>query len=280
MTSCVFCGQTNVKMSKEHVFGDWISRYFIEELGVDLKGVAEMVDVDGQITQFPTTPFQQKVRIVCKPCNEGWMSKLENDVMEMLKLMMIGKPVMLRSNAKKHLAFWCAKTALVLDHLHPQHRIVPEAHYRELFERKRALSNQVILVAYRSVPTEAAGQLLGSALKQPVLNVQVPSESFASMAGEVQKHAADGHQMYKITFAVGNFATLVFGHDFPMSVSVNSPRPIAKHIWPINQRFEWSSDLSVDQIGGLPAFHASFAPNRTQTLPDNIPGRVDTDTSA
>jgi len=267
-------------MSNEHVFGDWISRYFIKELGVDLKGVAEIVDADGHVTQFPTTPFQQKVKIVCKACNEGWMSKLETDVMGMLKLMMIGKPVMLRSNAKKVLAFWCAKTALVLDHLHPQNRIVPDAHFSELFDRQRALNGQVVLVAYRSVPTEAAGQLLASALKQPVVNVQIPAESFASIAGEVQRHAADGHQMYKITFAVGNFAALVFGHDFPMPMNVNSPRPIAKHIWPINQRFRWSSGLSVDQIGGLPAFHAAFAPSQTETLPDNVPGRVATETSA
>ena len=280
MASCVFCGKNNVKMTDEHVFGDWISRYFIKELGVELKGVAEIVDADGRVTQFPTTPFQQKVKIVCKPCNEGWMSTLEASVIDLLKPMMIGKSVMLRNNAKKRLAFWCAKTAFVLDHLHPHNRVVPDSHFHELFDRQRALNSQVILVAYRSVTKEAPGQLLASALKQPVVNIQIPTDSFPSIAEEVQKHVADGRLMYKITFAIGNFVALVFGHDLPMSMNVNSPRPIARHIWPINQRFRWSSELSIDQIGGLPAFHAAFGPSQTDTMPDNVPGKVDTGTSA
>lgn len=274
MNACVFCGRTGVKMTREHVFGDWISKYFIEELGIDLNGSAEIVNADGSATYYPITPFQQTVNIVCKQCNEGWMSELEVSVMNRLKLMITGKSVMLRSNAQRNLAFWCAKTALVLDHLHPQSRIIPDLHFNEMFESRSALKSQVVLVAYRSVTTERPGQLLASALKQPVLNIQVDSASFSTTAEQIQSYAATGHRMYKVTFAVGNFAALVFGHDFPMPMSLNSPRPISKHIWPLNQRFQWSNELSVDRIGGLPAFHAAFAPSDKGDLPEDVPGRI------
>jgi hypothetical protein len=74
--ACVFCGTTTEKITKEHVFPDWISELFGREPG----GTAEMVESDGSIQAFPTVPFQQQVRVVCKPCNEGWMADLESDV--------------------------------------------------------------------------------------------------------------------------------------------------------------------------------------------------------
>jgi len=71
---CVFCGTTTAKITNEHVFADWISEPFRHEP----VGTAEMVESDGSTRAFPAVPFQQKVRVVCKPCNEGWMSSLED----------------------------------------------------------------------------------------------------------------------------------------------------------------------------------------------------------
>jgi len=272
---CVFCGDDANRLTDEHVFGDWISKFFIDELGVQLDGMSEIVDVKGNVKRYPQVPFQQKVKIVCKKCNEGWMSRLESSVISDLKVMMSGKPKMLRHNLKRRLAFWCAKTALVLDHMHPQNMIVPESHFRELYEQQSALRSQVVLVAFRSVTKEQPGELLASALKQPVTNVQVPISSPA-LTQSIQQNVAEGHAMYKITFAIGNFVALVFGHDFPMPLHLNSPHPIARHIWPINQRFLWSSELSIDSIGGLPAFHAAFAPNPDEKIPVNAPGQIKT----
>jgi hypothetical protein len=271
--ACVFCGDDTYGITAEHVFGDWISKFFTQELGVQLEGLAELVSADGTSRKYPMTPFQQTVKIACKSCNNGWMSDLEKSVMDDLKVMMKGQPKMLRAAAKQRLAFWCAKTALVADYLHPKQRIVPDAHFRDLFTHRSALRSQFVLLGFRSVTAEQPGELLASILKQPVLNVDIPTDFLPSHREQILRYAAEGHIMYKVTFAVGNVAALVFGHDFPMGVGINSPRPIAKHIWPISRRFKWSDELSIDAIGGLPAFHAAFGPGPdASALPMNVPG--------
>ena len=273
--ACVFCGDDTHGTTGEHVFGDWVSEFFIKQLKVDeFSGTSELVASDGSSIKFPMTPFQQRAKIVCEKCNSGWMSRLETSVMDDLKVMMVGQPKMLRSAARQRLAFWCVKTALVLDHMHPRERIIPDSHFRDLFNLKGPLPGQVVLVAFRSVPLEEPGELLASVLKQPVLNLEVPKDCSPSFREELQQYASDGRVMYKVTFAVGNFAALVFGHNFPTQLNVNSPRPVARHIWPWGHRFKWSEELSIDKIGGLPGFHAAFgpSPDGNTGIPENFPG--------
>jgi hypothetical protein len=273
--ACVFCGDDTHRLTNEHVFGDWISKFFTEQLGVEIAGASELVNSDGTTKKFPMTPFQQKVKIACNSCNAGWMSKLETSVMDDLKIMIPGQPKMLRSAARQRLAFWCAKTALVLDHLHPQERIIPDALYHDLYSLKSALPSQVVLLAFRSVPKELSGELLASVLKQPVVNLTIPIDSPPTFRQQLQQYTSDGHRAYKVTFAIGNFVALVFGHNFPLPMNVSSPKPVAKYVWPIGHRFEWSKELSVDKIGGLPGFHASFGPGQGDAeIPPGFPGRL------
>jgi hypothetical protein len=272
--ACIFCGDTHRRLTDEHVFGDWVSRFFIDELGVELAGTSELVNSDGRTRSFPMKPFQQRVKVVCKACNGGWMSGLEQSVASDLKVMIQGQPKMLRSASQRRLAFWCAKTALILDHLHPRERIIPDSHYKDLYNHQGALPDQAVLVAFRSVMREQPGELFASVFKQPVLNVRIPVNFPLSLRQQIEESARNGSRLYKVTFAVGNFAALVFGHNFPIPMNAISPRPIAKQIWPISPRFEWSRELSVDPIGGLPGFHAAFGPGDGNQLPENVPGQL------
>jgi hypothetical protein len=130
------------------------------------------------------------------------------------------------------------------------------------------------LIAFRSVVKEQPGELLASVLKQPVVNVNIPTDAPLAFRRQIERYVSEGHSMYKVTFAIGNFAVLVFGHNFPLAVNVDSPRPVAKSIWPISPKFTWSKDLSIDQIGGLPGFHAAFASERENGVSERIPGQL------
>ena len=85
----------------------------------------------------------------------------------------------------------------------------------------------------------------------------------------MQKQFTEGRKAYKITFMVGNFVALVFGHDLPAQLQIHSPKPVAKCIWPVSPGFYWEAKLSVDKIGGVPAFHTAFAPGANG--PDPLP---------
>ncbi len=127
--ACVFCGDDSARLTDEHVFADWISEFFKKHLGVHFDGVSQLVDESGRVTQYPMVPFQQEVKIVCQGCNGGWMRRMEDSVQPILKPMMLGERTRVRAGPQKRLASWAAKTALVLDHLHPAARVVPDSHY-------------------------------------------------------------------------------------------------------------------------------------------------------
>lgn len=67
---CVFCGDaaSDVEMSREHVFADWVHRLF----GSDPNGEAELTNEQGVIQEWTGGLFSDVLEIVCKErCNNG-----------------------------------------------------------------------------------------------------------------------------------------------------------------------------------------------------------------
>jgi hypothetical protein len=72
MKECAFCAST-ADMSLEHVIGDWISKC--------LPGDKILTRTDnGKVSSWPASTINWTAKVVCEPCNNGWMSDLENDV--------------------------------------------------------------------------------------------------------------------------------------------------------------------------------------------------------
>lgn len=71
--TCVFCG--GPANSVEHIF----KRAFKKKLGITSSAgrTFSQTDAKGAVTVRPDPPFNQKVRRVCKPCNNGWMNHLD-----------------------------------------------------------------------------------------------------------------------------------------------------------------------------------------------------------
>ena len=73
---CLACGPTSAPESREHVFAHWI----LKEFGA----LNLMVGLSKQKADGAVEPIRQKHRLdsfklkkICAPCNEGWMSALE-----------------------------------------------------------------------------------------------------------------------------------------------------------------------------------------------------------
>ena len=79
-TACIFCEATGatVKITKEHTFSDWINDVLTPtNLGPDITCERSISHGPGggTVNSWPVTQVaSHKVRDVCKPCNEGWMS--------------------------------------------------------------------------------------------------------------------------------------------------------------------------------------------------------------
>lgn len=103
--------------SKEHVIPNWMQRYFGLEKAKIAYTPIESLDIPLSMQLTPPAahhPQRQHnlgsflVGSVCKDCNDGWMSEIENAAKESLISLIEGNGPIIPSNA---IARWAAKTA-------------------------------------------------------------------------------------------------------------------------------------------------------------------------
>lgn len=108
---CIFCGAR--ADSKEHIFPDWINRLILTD---EFEGMAFTIE-RGELVERRTHRTNQaagdRARIVCRRCNNGWLSDLEGKAQELLSPLMLGEPTTLNAGQQLLAAEWAAKTAMV-----------------------------------------------------------------------------------------------------------------------------------------------------------------------
>src|SRR5690349_7249775 len=109
--TCIFCARR--ADSDEDVIPKWITRLLRKHEG-------ERVTM--KTTRFGHEPHDQltgetiqKVGNVCSNCNNGWMSRLEEDVKPILMPMMLGNPVTLTATQQERITTWMTKTAMMYE---------------------------------------------------------------------------------------------------------------------------------------------------------------------
>jgi hypothetical protein len=93
---------------------------------------------DGQVRKFNTTLFELKVKDVCKPCNETWMSRYESNAQRWITGMLQGRGRALHTTGQTQIAAWAVLKCLIGQRLYPQDSIIPDDHYKLAFGRRRA----------------------------------------------------------------------------------------------------------------------------------------------
>jgi hypothetical protein len=126
---CLFCSRR--ADSAEHVYPLWISRRFNKNASP--RGGFTM-NFDGLYPTRWTRTLNQRVK-VCRTCNNGWMSQLENSSRHVLDPLITGTPCRLAADEQAVLARWLLKNALLHEVLLPlEIRSVGQAQ-REEFAR-------------------------------------------------------------------------------------------------------------------------------------------------
>jgi hypothetical protein len=109
MRSCIFCG--NYSLTREDAWPLWLMRKFPKKS----TGIME-----GQIGTKHLPPWRQispelKVKFICKECNNGWMSRLEDQVKPILEPIFNHETILISSQQQSILSAWAVKTAMVLE---------------------------------------------------------------------------------------------------------------------------------------------------------------------
>ncbi len=131
-------------MTKEHVLPNWLRAIF-PRLPTDTHtfGSINMVNIPtaGPVP-LPTRKQGQgqagskKVKVVCKACNIGWLSAMEEATKPILERLVYGMPGTLTVAEQRLLATWVAKTIMVAEFLEPKQIAISQSE-REDFRLKR-----------------------------------------------------------------------------------------------------------------------------------------------
>lgn len=113
---CLACGTTSSPASREHVFSRWLLTEFGPDISMALykrldDGAREQRRAEIKLDSF-------KLKKICKCCNNGWMSKLEESAKPLILGVIRGVREFgsLSEDERRILARWAGKTAIVESH--------------------------------------------------------------------------------------------------------------------------------------------------------------------
>jgi hypothetical protein len=248
--SCIFCGRTTD--SVEDAWPRWLTAKFVN------KGTMHsQMFPDAAEKSWPIKRPTVRVRCVCKTCNGGWMSNLEQRAIAIIDPLLVSEKCTLHPSDCKAVSLWAVKTAMVFESISPA---VP-AGFSDL--DRTLLSAKEIIPAFTRV-------WIAKCQEWPTVYTESRTMSTASetISGRVT------------TIAFGHFAVQVPRIIVPPTVDPNSKITVEERnaqswseasfqVWPPrNLPISWPATLGILGGYGLDEFSRRFTP-------DSASGRID-----
>lgn len=164
---CIFCEGTG--LSKEHFWPDWISSH-ISKADTD-KHITEIHS--GDVRSKPELEKKierqgnlvtKKFRVVCRDCNSGWMSRLEESVKPFILSAMQNKNITLNPEQVAMLARWVVMKVLVAEQNHDGTQVTPTDDRKSFYEDSVIPSYFRVYIARHETDNEAAYHRYSSTL--------------------------------------------------------------------------------------------------------------------
>ena len=110
---CAFCPST-AKLSGEHIWSDWLNPLLPGRKQFNLRNDKRQI-----IRTWPSPELNWKTKVVCKSCNNGWMSNLESQHAKpsLSELIRGKKGILIDRSRAKSISLFAFKTAVIFDHL-------------------------------------------------------------------------------------------------------------------------------------------------------------------
>lgn len=114
MGNCIFCGATEAKLTREHLWGQWISR--------TLNPSGEQIPHSQFEFGKPTASWSSALldltsKSVCVDCNSGWLSDLEHSAKAIVEPLMLRRADRTLNRADQFTCSrWATKMAMVLEY--------------------------------------------------------------------------------------------------------------------------------------------------------------------
>lgn len=163
---CPFCGRAGQR-TKDHVWPKWLRNYPMYEVmnngytGQRFEEAQHVMtkDADDRYREDVATAehvaaFLPHVQVpVCRRCNNGWMSRMEIAVQDILDPMIRSEPITLTPDDQTLLAAWASKCAYAYAaRWAPQNRPWSAAEYRDLALRQQLSPRAKIWMGHSTAP--------------------------------------------------------------------------------------------------------------------------------
>jgi hypothetical protein len=248
---CIFCGgASGASVSKEHVFPDWLCQLFPRSAqDTHTHGITNWI---GLRLDTPVTARRQrqgrvttrKVRVVCKKCNNEWLSSLETSAKPLLCALLRGAQFALGPEEQLLLATWMAKTCMTAEFIDRSKIAIPSEDRRHLM---RTLSPPQVgwwiwMAGSQGVEWEAGINHFSGHLQVP------PAPPEASGIVNLQS----------TTLGIGRLLLFAISTSFPgFSFSLTNPHSAdLQPIWPLRPTVvlwpprRFLADREIDTIAG------------------------------
>lgn len=253
MRTCMFCGK---KVSAvEDAWPLWLMKRFpysdkartYGEIGVRSLG------------NWPTPKPRHRVKRLCKDCNCGWMSRLENEAKPVLESILDEKLAAIGTSAQLTIARWAAKTAMVLETVDSN---------RAWFY---AESERLLMRETQTIP-QRTSVWIAKCVDHP--NIYSAAKDLRTAPGD------DGVHAFATTMGFGSLALQVLGIKTPAKIAANvaitydvSDGPWDQtlvQVWPPSQNpLVWPPQYGLADELGLEALTERFNPAKRLSRNDD-----------
>lgn len=248
MRTCIFCDSP--VNSKEDAWPLWLVRRF----GNSEKGIVEGQRGQQAPHSWRAGRFPLRTGNVCKNCNNGWMSDLENRVKPVIERFFLDEKVSIDQHEQSIVAVWICKNAMVYETLRDKASCFFTSQERKLFRESFLLPSQTSIWIAKVVGF--AGLFCTA----------------SDMNGIVTETLTQV-KAYTTTLAFGPFAGQILNVKMPNSIHQNTKigenlelDPLGQtiiQIWPILANMvSWPNKIGLNGELGLDLFAHRWKPAR------------------
>lgn len=137
---CMFCDGR--PLTEEHFWSDWLRRRTPRSTNSHVnfrtssRRVAGTHVIEPRLTKRAGHSLSRVLKVVCAPCNQGWMRDIEEAARPYLADLIDGNDVTLNEGAQAALTHWIALKTIVGEMDDPASRAITEAEARAFYETR------------------------------------------------------------------------------------------------------------------------------------------------
>ena len=119
---CIFCGGR--PLSHEHVWDKWMKQYIPRDLPTTetYSAIVHQTHKESKAYSQSGDPHSRRLRVVCKRCNSGWMSRLQERAKPFLIPLIKGDSTTLDVDTQRIVSAWAALKVTVAEY-HEKNRV-------------------------------------------------------------------------------------------------------------------------------------------------------------